>query len=183
MLIQIERIKAPGLILDLEESPETFPVLREMEEAGECCFPSPVKVHLRAFRLQEMVEVEGQVETIARFPCSRCLNEFDLKVEEGFAVAFTRQLPEVQDEEEEGAELTAEDMGLILFQGDEIDLTDAIQEQVVMALPVRPLCRPECKGLCSQCGADLNLGDCGCDRGDFNIKFSVLKDFKVKKKK
>jgi uncharacterized protein len=182
LLIHVDEIKSGGLTLDLEEPFDGFPVLREMVEQQECLFQVPIRVHLRALRLHDMIEIEGRVSTIAGFPCSRCLKEFALKIEEDFAVTFTRQLPEVQDEDEEGAELTADDMGLILYQGEEIDLTETIQEQVVMGLPVRPLCDPQCRGLCPSCGADLNQGECGCDRGGFNIKFAALKDFKVKKK-
>ena len=69
-------------------------------------------------------------------------------------------------------ELGAEEIGLILFHGEEIDLRDAVQEDVLMAVPMKTLCRPECKGLCPQCGADLNQGDCGCERKIINPKFA-----------
>lgn len=183
MLIHIDEIKNEGLVLDFEESAEVFPVLQEMADTGECLFLEGIRIHLRAFKVHEMIEVEGRVATRVRLSCSRCLKDFDLPLEETFALTFSRRLPEVMEEaEEEGAELSAEDMGLILFHGDEIDLTDEIQQQVIMALPVRPLCSESCKGLCPRCGADLNEGECGCEREDFNIKFAALKDFKVEKK-
>jgi uncharacterized protein len=183
LLIHIDEIKNEGLVLDFEESAQIFPILQEMVAGGECLFLEGIRIHLRALKVHEMIEVEGRIATLVRFSCSRCLKDFDLPVEEPFALTFTRELPEVQEETEaEGAELTAEDMGLILFHGDEIDLTEEIQQQVIMALPVRPLCSESCKGLCPRCGADLNEGECGCGREDFNIKFSALKDFKVKKK-
>jgi uncharacterized protein len=183
LLIRIDEIKGEGLTLEFEEPAQAFPILQEMVDRGECSFLEGVRVHLRAIRLHEMVEIEGRVATRARFACSRCLKGFDLPVEECFAVTYTRQIPVVQDEsDEEGLELTAEDMGLVPFQGDEIDLVDEIQQQILMALPVRPLCSEFCKGLCPRCGADLNEGECGCGQEDFNIKFSALKDFKAKKK-
>jgi uncharacterized protein len=182
LLIHIDEIKNEGLILDIEESAEAFPVLQEMADTGECLFLERIRIHLRAFRVHEMIEVEGRVATRVRLSCSRCLKDFDLPLEETFALTFTQQLPEVMEEaEEEGAELSAEDMGLILFHGDEIELTDEIQQQVIIALPVRPLCSESCKGLCPRCGADLNDGECGCEREDFNIKFAALKNFKVEK--
>jgi uncharacterized protein len=51
----------------------------------------------------------------------------------------------------------------------------------MMEIPLKPLCKEECLGLCNKCGADLNKGDCGCDRSDINFKMSVLKSFKVNK--
>jgi uncharacterized protein len=92
-------------------------------------------------------------------------------------------MPVVEDPDAEEIELTADDLGLISFEGDEIDLVDGIQEQVIMALPFKPLCREGCRGLCPQCGADLNLGDCACSEPPvLEGKFSILKNFKVEKK-
>ena len=180
MLIRVEEIKPEGLVLDLEELPEAFPALIEMNEDGNARFQGPIQIHLRIFRVQQMVEVEGRVSTMATFSCSRCLAKFDFPIEEEFACTFTRQLPEVYDEDNEEAELQAEDLGLILYEGDHIDLTEEIQEQVIMGLPVQPLCSEDCKGLCPTCGVDLNQDLCSCDRSEFSIKFSALKDFKVK---
>jgi uncharacterized protein len=183
LLIRIDDIKEKGLFLDFEEAPETFPALVEMIDAGDCKFLAPISTHLRVMRINDMVEVEGRVDTVVRLNCSRCLKDFETSLAAEFALTYTRALPEAMDESgEEETEVTAEEMGLILFQGEEIDLKDAIQEQVIMAFPQRPLCREDCKGLCPQCGADLNEGDCGCNPPKFNKKFAALKNFKVEKK-
>ncbi|HKK00839.1 MAG TPA: DUF177 domain-containing protein [Desulfuromonadales bacterium] len=184
MLIRVEEIKEEGLVFDWEEVAEAFPALSELSEAGECTFLAPLRVHLRALRVHEMVEVEGAVETTVSLTCSRCLKEVSLPLAAHFALTFTEELPDIdsEDEDGEGVELSAEEMGLILFQGDEIDLRDAIAEQVVMALPLRPLCDEGCKGLCQVCGADLNNGDCGCQPTPFNAKFAALKGLNVEKK-
>lgn len=181
MLIRVEDIKEDGLVLDWEEPAENFPALEELHEAGECVLPATLRVHLRALKVREMVEVEGTVETEARLACSRCLKEFTEPLSARFALTFTENLPEVGDEEEEEVELSAEEMGLTLFHGDEIDMRDAIAEQVIMAVPLRPLCSEGCKGLCQSCGADLNEGDCGCRPSSFNAKFDALKGFKAEK--
>jgi len=183
LIIRIDDISDEGLTLDFEEKPETFPTLVEMTRAGECQFPAPLKTHLRAIRVRDIIEVEGNVETLVRLSCSRCLKEFEMPLATRFALAYTRQLPEVTDEfGEEEVELSAQETELIIFHGDEIDLRDAIQEEVVLALPLRPLCKEACKGLCPQCGADLNKGDCGCKPAAFNSRFAALKNFKVEKK-
>ena len=181
MLIRVEDIKEEGLVLDWEEPSENFPALDELNMAGECVLPATLRVHLRALKVREMVEVEGTVETEARIPCSRCLKEFTEPLSTRFALTFTGNLPEVGDEEEGEVELSAEEMGLTLFHGDEIDMREAIAEQVIMALPLRPLCSEGCKGLCQFCGADLNAGNCGCHPSPFNAKFGALKGFKAEK--
>lgn len=181
--VRLDEIKEEGLTLEFTEEYTEFPTLVDLVEAGEARFPLPLQIRLRIFRIDEMVEAEGELETAIGLSCSRCLTDFEFPVSSRFSLTFTRELPAVEDGEgEEGVEVSAEDMGLILFEGEEIDLRDGIQEQVVMALPFRPLCQPECKGLCPVCGADRNVTDCGCESPDFNLKFAALKDFKVKKK-
>lgn len=183
MIIQVEKIKDDGLSLAFEEGLEAFPMLADIAGAGECEFIAPFTTRLRAIRAHDMVEVEGEVSTRVRLCCSRCLDPFEAPLVASFALTYTEELPQVADEEgAEEVEIDADEMGLILFHGDEIDLRQAVEEQVVLALPLRPLCREKCKGLCARCGADLNEGECGCDRSDFNIKFAALKDFKVEKK-
>ena len=83
--------------------------------------------------------------------------------------------------EQEEIEINAQDMGLIYFQGEEINLQDGIQEQIVIAFPIRALCREDCQGLCAACGADLNQGKCGCESRSINNKFAVLKNLKLEK--
>jgi uncharacterized protein len=182
VLISVDEIKEAGLVLDLEEPLEAFPVLGDVAEGGFCRFVGPVAIHVRVFQVHEMVEVEGQATTRAVFTCSRCLKDFESPISANFALTYCRELPEVEvEDDEEGVELSAEDMGLILFEGQEIDLAEGIQEQLVMALPLRPVCDEACKGLCPQCGADLNAAPCDCRPQDLNIKMAALKDFKVKK--
>lgn len=181
--VRLDEIKEEGITLEFSEEYTDFPMLVGMVEAGEVGFPLPLQIRLRIFRVEEMVEVEGELEISIGLSCSRCLKGFELPVSSRFSLTFTRELPGVEGEDgEEGVEVSAEDMGLILFEGEEIDLRDGIQEQVIMALPFRPLCRPQCKGLCPSCGADRNVTSCGCESTDVNLKFAALKDFKVKKK-
>jgi uncharacterized protein len=87
---------------------------------------------------------------------------------------------DVLDEQE--IELKVEEIGLMYFKGEEINLHQGIQEQVVMAFPLQPLCDENCKGLCPQCGSDLNRGDCACARGSGSNPFAALKNLKLEKK-
>ena len=74
-------------------------------------------------------------------------------------------------------------MGLILIEDESIDLTEVLQDHVIMSLPVRPLCRDNCSGLCPHCGANRNEGDCGCEEPVFDTRFAALKDLKIDNKK
>lgn len=182
MQLHVDDIKEQGLLLDYREPPETFPALEELQQQGEVRFEGPIVVSGRVQRIADLIEVEGQIQAAASMPCSRCLEAVSLGLESRFALTFSKEPPTVTDEEtEQEIELSAEEMGLILFAGDEIDLVEAIQEQVVIALPLQPLCRPDCRGLCPQCGADLNRESCNCQAPVFNNRFGKLKDIKIER--
>jgi uncharacterized protein len=139
---------------------------------------------LRAIRIKEIVEVEGRFDTEVRLTCSRCLKQFKTTLGADFAITYSRDLPETTTREGgDEIEISAEQAGLIMYSGREIDLREALQEQVVMSMPVQPICGESCRGLCSKCGADLNAGDCNCPKEAFNIKFAALKNLKFNNEK
>jgi uncharacterized protein len=184
LILHIEQIKAKDLSFDFEEEPGAFPVLAELVQKQECEFLAPLKVSTRTFRIMELFEVEGHFQTKVRLTCSRCLKKFERLLASEFALTYTREAPGVTTQStEQEVELRVEEIGLMYFRGEEIDLRDGIQEQVVMALPLKPLCDVKCQGLCPSCGADRNQGDCGCERKSGANPFLVLKDLKLNKKK
>jgi len=181
--IRIEELKGGKLSLEFEEAPETFPVLTEMVDTGVCEFPAPVKTALSAQQIGDMVEIKGSISTAVRLNCGRCLQSFETPVESSFALTYKQTEPDTDkgSSNQEELELTAEDMGLIYHQGEEINLQNEIQEQVVLTFPLRALCKPDCKGLCPQCGADLNNEECDCNQTPHAGKFAVLKNLKLEK--
>ena len=182
MEILIEQIKEDGLVFEFDKSVETFPVLAEMVANGECEFAVPIRTALRAQRIGDMVEIDGDIEASVRLPCSRCLQPFETPLNSHFAFTYMRRATDVIEETElQEVELSAENMGIVYFQGQKIDLKDTIQEQVVMEFPLRALCKQDCKGLCPKCGADLNEDPCDCDRRSSPGKFAVLENLKLEK--
>lgn len=167
-----------------EESAHSFPMLMAMAESSSCDFLSPVTIDLNLYRVNDMYRGEGSVETSIRFQCSRCLEEFAYPVHSEFALNFTAEPESTDDSCLQGEyEIMAEQAGLVPFNNDEIDLTEPMQDQVLMALPIRPLCRDDCRGLCPQCGTDLNRGSCSCEKAVFNSKFESLAGLDIKQKK
>lgn len=180
MYLRIEQIKEDGLALEFEEKPEAFPVLSDMTNRGECKFLIPIKTALRAIRIDDMIDVKGNVNTLVRLPCGRCLKEYETPLQSRFELTFVHRLPETQEDDiPDEIEISAAAMGLVYFEGEEINLQDGIQEQVILALPVRALCSKSCKGLCSNCGKDLNQGNCGCNRQTPDSRFAALKNLKL----
>ncbi|MBI5577676.1 MAG: DUF177 domain-containing protein [Deltaproteobacteria bacterium] len=182
MRIHTEGFKESSLALEFEQKAEVFPVLQELIRQRECEFTAPIRIHLKAARIGEMVEVEGNLETTLRLTCGRCLTEFLGPLATEFAITYVRQAHGMPTEGAPAEKrVEAEDAGLIGFWGDEIDLTEGIQEQVVLCLPLRPLCREDCKGLCAACGADLNLGECDCRREHPAGPFAALRHLRLGK--
>jgi uncharacterized protein len=182
MRIHPEGLKEKGLALEFDQKADVFPVLQELIRRRECEFTAPIHIRLKAARIGEMVEVEGTLETTLRLTCGRCLSEFAGPLATDFAITYARQTHELPagDPLAEGR-AAAEDAGLIGFRGEEIDLTEGIQEQLVLSLPMRPLCREDCKGLCAACGADLNMGECDCRQQHPAGPFAALRHLRLGK--
>jgi uncharacterized protein len=102
-------------------------------------------------------EVLARGEVRARFsvPCARCLEPAAVEVRAPFATTFVPAGAEA-------AKGAGDDSDLAAYDGDEVDLQELVRQQVLLGIPISSLCRPDCKGLCPQCGKELNLGSCGC---------------------
>jgi uncharacterized protein len=178
MRIRIDHLQQSRLALEFEQPADRFPALRRVTANADGNFTGPVRASVTAERVGEMVEIRGQVRATARQCCGRCLAEFDAVVEADFELTYARRsegpggAPDLQRPD------PAADDGIAYFHGDEIDLTAGVQEHLILALPLRPLCRDSCKGLCVRCGADLNAGPCGCADAADNGPFAALKRLK-----
>lgn len=121
------------------------------------------------------IEVTGRIKTALSLRCARCLKEFILPVELEFEECFVLMQDAPGDEDKE---LLQDDMGVSFMPEEGIEVKDIVEEQVWLNMPMKPLCHDGCKGLCSICGADLNLGECGCNRWQSDPRFAVLHSFK-----
>jgi len=110
-------------------------------------------------RTDRGIYVSGTIETTLKAVCSRCLSSFDqpltLRIEE-----------EYLSKAEEGAFTVGEHQ--------EIDLREAVRQYALLALPMKPLCREDCAGLCPGCGHNLNVGRCDCPTSDLDPRFIPL---------
>lgn len=181
--IHIGSITNQGVYLDERQDAGVFPLLKAVSGEGAVSFIRPVRVRLRATTADETVLIEGTTGSTVRIPCSRCLEPFDLIIETVFSATAAPERPCVIDSDAaDDMELVADDMDVIAYSGDSIDLRDEIAQQIIMALPFKPLCRDTCKGLCNRCGIDLNKTACQCQSQDESNPFSVLKNLSFPKK-
>lgn len=136
---------------------------------------APLEVSIRINTAGDKFILQGSVKGGLQVRCDRCLEAYHLDIEKKFHVFLA--LPPPEDEGSE-VELLEDDMDVEFIRGEEIDPDEIIREQIYLSLPMKLLCREDCKGLCPQCGSDLNKGSCRCRREGGHPGFSKLKELK-----
>lgn len=107
-------------------------------------------------------KIIGLITAMAKCECDRCLKEFEQAVE----IAFSELFRDNADEKE--ADISG-------YEGDLIDLTEVIHENIIMAKPLKTLCSEGCRGLCPKCGANLNITQCACEHDLIDPRLAALK--------
>ncbi len=104
------------------------------------------------------VLVTGRFAATARLQCSRCLEPLETRV----APEVDLHLLPAPSARQEEVELGADDLEVDFYQGDTLDVAGLLRSETDLALPMKPLCRPDCRGLCPACGANRNTTTCRC---------------------
>ena len=134
----------------------------------------PVAYELTVAKFDDTVTIGGPVNVAAKLECGRCLEEFDIEL----ALAMSIKLvPRTKLPDSPEMELHGEDLDVYYYEGDEIDLDPFVYEEVVLNMPVRPLCSEACKGICPQCGKNRNTEKCDCPEVPLNLLGEKLKSF------
>lgn len=149
MRISIETlIEAPGKTLPFAFSVDAAALGLDKEDLQ---FDDQLQVRLEAVYRDGKIDVTGSLRMKVAFLCSRCLKSFSC--------------PIVADFEDE----------IPVDHTTDVDLTELARELFFTALPLKPLCDEDCKGLCHSCGGDLNKKQCGCPNDEIDHRLSVLK--------
>jgi uncharacterized protein len=120
---------------------------------------SPVEFVVDVRKDAQKVRLAGRVKATLELECSRCLEPFSVPVDAPFDLLF---LPLGENDAEGEREVAADDLGVSYYKENVIDLGDLIREQFYLALPMKPLCRQDCVGLCPVCGKNRNREACSC---------------------
>lgn len=131
----------------------------------------PIDGHVRMRRTNQGLLVDGWVELTLELSCNRCLKTFEQPMHVDFEEQF---YPTVDVISGMPLEPFDEDEIFPIDAHHEVDLTEAVRQNVLLALPMVTICQEDCRGLCPQCGQDLNLGSCGC-KPEVDERLSVLK--------
>jgi uncharacterized protein len=136
---------------------------------------TPVDLAFDVHKDKESFRLVGQVRAELELSCGRCLEPFRLPVDASFDVRF---LPATEVAAEGEREVAEEDLDTSYYENGQIDLNELVREQFYLALPMKPLCREDCRGLCPQCGTNLNSGTCDCAPGWTDPRLAPLEELK-----
>lgn len=129
-----------------------------------------------AQRKERQVLLRGQVRAQVEASCDRCLRPVEIPVASEFDARFVpaTALHESADE----SELQSDELGVIPYEGESIDVDSLVHEEILLARPMRLLCREDCQGLCPSCGTDLNQASCACEKKELDQRWSALSELK-----
>ena len=138
---------------------------------------APVHLAFEIHKDKDKFRLVGTLTTELELSCSRCLDPFRLPVSAPFDL---RYLPAAAASTASEQEVEDEDLETSYYTEDSIDLREMLREQFYLVLPMKPLCQEGCRGLCPQCGTNLNTGTCTCDATWQDPRLAALKDLKTR---
>ncbi len=168
MNIRLNEIPSNGLTLRFDLP--TFDL--DLDSTG-VVFSQTIAVDLSVEKLQDLVQIEGEISTSLTLECGRCVSQFQepMRIE-----IHAHYLPEKEGEQMEDESLD-DSIEVDYYSEGMIDIDKLVRENLILASPFRPLCREDCMGLCNQCGKNLNGGPCGCEVEKPGGPFSRLNDY------
>ncbi|MBI3933081.1 MAG: DUF177 domain-containing protein [Acidobacteria bacterium] len=121
------------------------------------------------------IRLQGHLRTTVEVSCARCLEPVQLPVEKDFDLYY-RPVQTIAREEE--VEIDDAELEVGFYQGNGLLLEDALKEQILLDLPMKSLCRPDCRGICPQCGQNRNVVQCDCRQRAVADRWAPLAQFK-----
>lgn len=172
MFIEVKQVPPEGQTFERELSPETLPA----QEEGRLVDRALISGRLTPVE-DEGICLLGHLQAKVEIACVRCLDLFVMEVDEDLDLLFLPQSANVGpgNGKDEERELTENDLAVSFYSGDRIDLSQVLWEQVSFAIPMKPLCKEDCLGLCPECGTNLNHSKCSCDRDTVDPRLASLK--------
>ena len=119
---------------------------------------APVDLRMKIHKDKDRFRLVGTLNTALELPCSRCVEPYELPVDVPFDLHYLPMSENAGDERE----VEEDDLSEAFYKDDTIDLRQLMEEQFYLTLPMKPLCRTDCKGLCPNCGTNLNVQTCDC---------------------
>lgn len=139
---------------------------------------APASLAFDIFKDKRQFRLIGTVRTTLELLCSRCLEGFEWPVEAQFDLRYQPHTANLAPGNTPEREIEEDDLSTAFYENDEIDLGQLMREQLYLTLPMKPLCREDCPGLCPVCGTNLNRDSCQCKREWEDPRFAALRALK-----
>ena len=143
----------------------------------DCSLNGSVRINGKLTRIERDIFFAGDLQASLQVACTRCLKSFPLMVKNKIRVHFIPRAKEQSSGTE--VEVKETDIEQEVYEEDRVDLSGPIRDNILLDVPLVRLCNEGCKGICSECGNDLNINQCECQReGEIDPRFAVLKTLK-----
>jgi uncharacterized protein len=170
LLLNLSRIRTPHEHFEEIYPAGTFPTGEEAFTVA-----APVTLAFDVYKDKDQFRLVGGLKAGLELVCSRCLESFPWPVDTTFDLRYQ---PHALNAGEGEREIEADDLTTAFYEHETIDLGQLMREQFYLSLPMKPLCSDSCRGLCPQCGTNLNRGSCACNRDWDDPRFAALKALK-----
>jgi len=173
--LRIEDITAEAKELSFTEPETEINRILEKGPTTEFHVIQPIDVEVSYYRAGTELFFEGELHAATTATCARCAEEFEAARDRDFRFVLAPKSAGLDG----GKDLRDEDLEFSTYDGDQIDLSPLVREQLLLSLPTRPLCREDCRGLCPKCGINLNNGQCSCSEEAVDPRLAPLRNLKV----
>jgi uncharacterized protein len=176
MKISVDEVPQSPHEVQFSESIEELQETYRQSNHRDFAIPPRLDVDLVYYRSGQDIFFYGDFHGRFTGICGRCLEPYNFTLDKQFEFVLT---PDLSKFDRRAEELRREDLGLSYYSSDEIDLAPLIAEQVILALPTRPLCSENCRGLCVSCGINLNRETCSCAATTGDPRMAIFRNLKV----
>jgi len=174
MEFKVSELEREPIDFDLQLAPGAVDPGQEAEQIGPLAAAGHAEVlheHRGPREIVADIRLKGFFSGNFQVPCARCVEPVAIPLKADFDLIFR---PAAADGEATERSITAPETEIGYYQKDSLSLEDVLREQVLLSLPVRTLCKPDCKGLCPRCGENRNSTACSCDEGPSDPRWEAL---------
>jgi DUF177 domain-containing protein len=176
LVIDTGAVSEDGVVISEEFTAKWLDNIPEYKESSDTKVDGPIRVEGRVTKEAGGFRVKGNVDFALVTSCTRCGGDAKKTFAGGFDLIFMEGKPANLPKD---LELSPEDADSLYFDGPDLDLNPVFKQEVAVQIPVQILCRKDCKGLCSSCGADLNNVECDCEKEEGDPRLAVLRNLKI----
>ena len=174
MDFKVVELEREPIEFDLELAPGAIDFGQEAEQTGQLAAVGMAEVlheHRGPRDIVADIRLKGRFAGNFQVPCARCVEPVEIPLAADFDLIFR---PAGADSDAPERSITAPETEIGYYQKDSLSLEDVLREQVLLSLPVKTLCKPDCKGLCPRCGENRNIQACSCEEGPSDPRWQAL---------